>query len=65
MSALLEQFKALFRIGLYLLIAFVVIQLWQDPSGAAHATMDTISGVGQFFSSLIDRAMAFVKSFSG
>ncbi|MBU6315462.1 MAG: hypothetical protein KGR47_03035 [Acidobacteria bacterium] len=65
MSALLEQFKALFRIGLYLLAAFVVIQLWQDPSGAAHATMDAISGIGQFFSSLIDRTVAFVKSFSG
>jgi len=64
-SALLEQFKALFRIGLYLLVAFIVIQLWQDPSGAAHTTMDAISGVGQFFSSLIDRAVAFVKSFSG
>jgi hypothetical protein len=65
MSALLEQFKALFRIGMYLLAAFVVIQLWHDPSGAARATMDAVGSVGQFFSSLIDRAVAFVKSFSG
>lgn len=64
MSALLEQFKALFRIGLYLLAAFIVIQLWQDPAGAAQATMDAINGVGQFFSALIDRAVAFARSFT-
>jgi hypothetical protein len=60
MAALLEQFKALARIALYLLLAFLVIQLWQDPHGAAQATMDFISGIGHFFASLFDKIGQFV-----
>ena len=60
MAALLEQFKALARIALYLLLAFLVIQLWQDPHGAAQATMDFIGGIGHFFASLFDKIGQFV-----
>jgi hypothetical protein len=61
MAALLEQFKAVARIALYLLIAFLLIQLWQDPRGAAQATMDFVSGIGHFFASLIDKIGEFVS----
>jgi hypothetical protein len=61
MAALLEQFKAIARIAMYLVLAFLVIQLWQDPSGAAQATMDAISGVGHFFAALIDKIGEFVS----
>jgi hypothetical protein len=61
MAALLEQFKAIARIALYLLLAFLVIQLWQDPTGAAQSTMDFISGVGHFFASLFDKIGQFVS----
>ncbi len=61
MAALLEQFKALARIALYLLLAFLVIQLWQDPHGAAQATMDFIGGVAHFFASLFDKIGQFVS----
>lgn len=61
MAALLEQFKALARIALYLVLAFLVIQLWQDPHGAAQATMDFISGIGHFFASLFDKIGQFVS----
>lgn len=61
MAALLEQLKAAGRITLYLVLAFLAIQLWQDPSGAAHATMDFVNGIGHFFSSLIDKIGEFVK----
>jgi hypothetical protein len=61
MAALLEQLKAASRIAMYLTIAFLVIQLWQDPAGAAHATMAFIEGVGHFFAALIDKVGEFVK----
>jgi hypothetical protein len=61
MAALLVQFKAFARIALYLLLAFLVIQLWQDPHGAAQATMDFIGGVGHFFASLFDKIGQFVS----
>ncbi len=61
MAAMLEQFKALARIALYLLVAFLLIQLWQDPGGAAQATMDFVSGVGHFFASLFDKIGEFVS----
>ena len=60
MAALLEQFKAIARIALYLLVAFLLIQLWQDPHGAAQATMDFVSGIGHFFASLFDKIGEFV-----
>jgi hypothetical protein len=61
MASLLEQFKAAGRIVLYLVVAYLVIKLWQDPSGAAHSTVHFISGIGHFFSSLLDKIGAFVK----
>lgn len=61
MAALLVQFKALMRIALYLALAYLVIQLWQDPLGAAAATKDLIGSVGHFFASIIDKVAEFVK----
>jgi hypothetical protein len=65
MTALLEQFKAVARILLYLMLAFLVIQLWQDPSGSAQATMDFIGGIGSFFASLFDKIGQFVGGLGG
>jgi hypothetical protein len=65
MAALLEQFKAIARIAIYLVLAFLLIQLWQDPSGAAQATLDFIGGIGHFFSSLIDKVSEFVRGLGG
>jgi hypothetical protein len=64
MSAILDHVKSLVRIALYLLVAFMVIQLWQDPAGAAHAVSDNVKAVGSFFASLIDRAVEFARSFT-
>lgn len=61
MTALLAQVKALARIALYLFLAFLAIQLWQDPSGSAHATTSFVTGIGHFFSSFMDKIGAFVK----
>jgi hypothetical protein len=61
MASLLEQFKAIIRISRYLLLAYVAIRLWQDPQGAAHATLSIITSVGHFFAQLIDKFGAFVK----
>jgi hypothetical protein len=47
---------------MYVFVAFMVIQLWRDPAGAAQSANDTIHGVGSFFASLIDRTVEFVRS---
>lgn len=62
MSAVLNYVKSLARIGMYVFVAFMVIQLWRDPAGAARSANDTIHGVGSFFASLIDRTVEFVRS---
>jgi hypothetical protein len=62
MSAILEHVKSLVRIALYLLVAFMVVQLWHDPAGAARTVSDTVQGIGSFFASLIDRAVEFARS---
>jgi len=64
MAGLLTQLRAAVRIGLYLLVAYVAIQLWQDPAGAAQATMDMIEGIGQFFATLLDKIGQFVRGLS-
>ena len=61
MASLLTQFKAACRIALYLMLAYMAIQLWQDPSGSAQATVDFIGGIGRFFAALIDKIGQFVK----
>ena len=61
MASLLVQVKAMARIALYVLGAFLLLQLWQDPSGAAQATTDFIGGIGHFFASVIDKIGQFAK----
>lgn len=58
----LAQIKAVGRVAFYLLVAFMVIRLWQDPAGSADATVDFISSIGSFFASAIDKLSTFVRS---
>ncbi len=62
MTSALAQLKAITRVACYLFIAFMVIRLWQDPSGSADATVNFINSVGSFFSSAIDKLSEFVRS---
>jgi hypothetical protein len=61
-TSVLAQLKAISRIAIYLFAAFIVIRLWQDPSGSGHATVDFISSIGSFFASAVDKLSAFVRS---
>ena len=61
-TSALGQVKALGRIAFYLFVAFIVIRLWQDPSGSADATVNFISSIGSFFASAIDKLSVFVRS---
>lgn len=64
MASILEQAKAALRIAMYLVVAYFVIQLWQDPYGSARATMGFIEGVGHFFAAVIDKIGTFVSGLS-
>lgn len=61
-TSALGQLKAVSRIAFYLLVAFLVIRLWQDPSGSADATVDFVGSIGSFFSDAIDKLSQFVRS---
>jgi hypothetical protein len=65
LTSVLGQLKAATKIALYLFVAFVVIRLWQDPSGSGHATVDFINSIGSFFSSAVDKLGEFVRSLGG
>ncbi len=61
-TSALGQIKAIGRVAFYLFAAFLVIRLWQDPSGSADATVNFISSIGSFFASAIDKLSLFVQS---
>ena len=63
MASILNQCKAAIRIALYLMVAYLAIKLWQNPSGSASATVDLIGGVGRFFATLIDKTVEFAQGF--
>ncbi len=58
----LAQLKAVTRVGFYLLVAFMVIRLWQDPSGSADATVNFVGSIGSFFASAVDKLAEFIRS---
>jgi hypothetical protein len=64
MASVLEQAKAALRIAMYLVIAYFVIKLWQDPYGSARATMNFIGGVGHFFAAVINKISTFARGLS-
>lgn len=61
-TSALGQLKAISRVAFYLLVAFLVIRLWQDPAGSADATANFIGSIGSFFSDAINKLSTFVQS---
>lgn len=60
-TSAIGQLKAITRIALYLFVAFLVIRLWQDPTGSADATVNFVGSIGSFFSDAIDKLSQFVR----
>jgi hypothetical protein len=52
------------RIALYLVIAFVILFIWNDPTGAGDAIGQFFSDVGSFLSDLFTKFSDFVSSWS-
>jgi hypothetical protein len=61
MTSALAQLKAVSRVVLYLVVAFFVIRLWQDPKGAANATANFFGSIGSFFSSAVNKLAQFFR----
>jgi len=61
-TSLLSQVKAITRVLLYLFGAFIVIRLWQDPTGSGHALVDFVNSVGSFLASAVNKLSAFIRS---
>ena len=49
------------QILIYLVIAFVVVSVWKDPSGSASTAGRFLGNVGNFFVALIDKGSSFIK----
>ena len=45
-----------------LVVAFVVLTVWNDPHGAGEQTGDFVSNAGSFVSDAFDKANEFSKS---
>ncbi len=50
--------------ALLFVVAFVIISIWQDPTGMATVMGDFISSVGSWFSDLFDKVTAFLSGLS-
>lgn len=60
-TSALAQIKAVSRVAFYLLVAFLVIRLWQDPSGSATATVNFVGSIGSFFASAVNKLSQFIR----
>lgn len=62
MTSFLNQLKAGSRIAFYLLIAFLIIQFWQSPSGSADAVQSFLGAVASFCSSIVEKIAEFIQA---
>jgi dolichol kinase len=52
------------KIGIYLIVAFLIVSIWRNPIESAHAAGHFLAAVGDFFASLIERIATFITSLS-
>jgi hypothetical protein len=50
---------------IYLVIAFVIVSIWKDPSGSADTAGNFLGNVGNWFVDLIDKSSSFIKGLTG
>ena len=53
------------KVLLWLVIAFIVVNIWQRPEAAADVAGGFLGSVGSFFSALIDRTARFIQGLGG
>jgi hypothetical protein len=55
-------FETVKKFSATVLVLFLVISFWSNPSGSATAFADFVGDVGGFFSTVIDKTAEFIKS---
>lgn len=50
---------------LYLIIAFVIVSIWNNPTGSAERAGDFLGNVGNWLVDLIDKSSSFIKGLTG
>lgn len=50
---------------LYLIIAFVIVSIWNNPTGSADRAGDFLGTVGNWLVDLIDKSSSFIKGLTG
>jgi len=49
------------KLTVWVLVGFLALSFWGDPSGSADVFTDFIGSTGQFFSDVIDKFVAFFQ----
>jgi hypothetical protein len=52
------------QVLLYLIIAFIILFIWNDPTGAGDAIATFFGDVGSFISDLFNKFASFISSWS-
>jgi len=52
------------QVLLWLIIAFIIVFIWNDPAGAGTAIGNFFHDVGSFFTNLFNKFASFISSWS-
>lgn len=50
---------------IWLLVAFVVVNIWKDPQGSADYAGEFLGSIGSFVSTLIEKTAKFLTNLGG
>jgi hypothetical protein len=53
------------KVLLYLVVFFVLVSIWNNPTDSAHTASLYLVKVGHFFVAVFDRLASFIKGLSG
>ena len=53
------------KVLLYLIVFFVLVSIWNNPTASAHTASLYLVKVGHFFVAVFDRLGAFIKGLAG
>lgn len=53
------------KVLLWLVIAFVIVSIWNNPVDSANAAGDFLGSIGGFFADIIDKTSLFLRNLGG
>lgn len=53
------------KVMLWLVVAFVIVSIWNNPVDSANAAGDFLGSIGGFFADIIDKTSVFLRNLGG